>query len=501
MDFRDLLSPSTKRHLQLVEAIYYSPDGAASSDQLLGVLACSMTSLLKDVKSINERQSNLQVIKYKGLYRLKAADHANIRSLYGDILSSSFEYKLIEELLYEESHGIVTMAERVFTSSSNVQRYLKRIEKVFKKTGIRLCYRPLRLEGDEMLIREFYHSYFIEKESGFEIRFPKLTQEQLLTVSKMIMNFLEVNEYRDRYLFQKDAVFRTIISLWRIKNGHSFPQSELRTNCLKSPTLEGLTAFKEMVTKVFSLEVTDDVFRDINWRSFSDACVLNYTHQTQAIAENRKYGEMFEGHRFLVGQFNELMAHALNPSMIDEIARILTVYFYPFYKKKELIIDLRNPRKRFIEGLSKDYTSTTVKVFSLVQQFIEAYSFVPKEAVDYYVYLLVTLVKDSSDIIELQNRKLHFLFIGDVMRLEEQHLVEYIRQSCHGNFELHQFEYRNHDDFDFWQEIKKYDGLITTCLVKNVPDSFPVAVIDALLPAQIIHKVQDLIETCLSDQK
>lgn len=78
--------------------------------------------------------------------------------------------------------------------------------------------------------------------------------------------------------------------------------------------------------------------------------------------------------------------------------------------------------------------------------------------------------------------------------------MENICQSCHGNFELHQFEYRNHDDIDFWQEIKKYDGLITTCLVKNVPDRFPVAVIDALLPVQIIHKVQGLIETCLSDK-
>ena len=127
MDFRTILGTSNKRRLALLEQLYYRRDGW-SSDQLLSELNCSLPILLNDIELINGENPNFQIIKTKGLYRLIVDKTVSLGNLYANILNTCPEFQIIEELLYEECENITALAKKLYLSSSNTQRYLKKIE-------------------------------------------------------------------------------------------------------------------------------------------------------------------------------------------------------------------------------------------------------------------------------------------------------------------------------------------------------------------------------------
>ena len=172
MDFRAVLGTSNKRRLALVEQLYYRRNDW-SSDQLLSELNCSLPILLNDIEWINEEYPSFQITKTKGLYRLEVDKRVNLGYLYANILNNSPEFQIIEELLYEECENITALAKKLYLSSSNTQRYLKKIEKALTQAGMELCYRPLRVEGNEGEIRNFYFRFYRERQISFESTLPK----------------------------------------------------------------------------------------------------------------------------------------------------------------------------------------------------------------------------------------------------------------------------------------------------------------------------------------
>ena len=128
MDFRSILGTSDTRRLELVEKLYYRRDGL-SSDELLSELNCSLPILLNDIDLINEQHSYYLINKVKGLYRLEIDPKVNLGNIYADTLNRSSEFQIIEELLYERCDSITSLSKKLYLSTSNTQRALKKIEK------------------------------------------------------------------------------------------------------------------------------------------------------------------------------------------------------------------------------------------------------------------------------------------------------------------------------------------------------------------------------------
>ena len=76
---------------------------------------------------------------------MKLKEGISIGKLYAEALTHSLEFKILEHLLYESSDNIEGLSKHLYLSSSNTQRYLKKIENDLKRVGIQLCYRPLRI--------------------------------------------------------------------------------------------------------------------------------------------------------------------------------------------------------------------------------------------------------------------------------------------------------------------------------------------------------------------
>lgn len=501
MDFRQVLGTSNRRRLKLIELLYYNR-GGLPSEKIMSELNCSLPILLNDIGLINEQQESFLVEKDKGLYHVELKDDTSIGQLYAEALRNSPEFQIIEELLYERCDNISALSKMVYLSASNTQRCLKKIETDLEKAGIQLCYRPLRLEGKESVIRHFYYRYFMEKQFTLSTVLPNFKDYQLKSIEKFVLEFIGINDLHKKYIFQKRVAYNVFISLWRIRNGHPFAGEELRTEGLLLPKKETITEFRDMVSNVYHLNLTDELMRDCLWLSFSDAIVFSNEHREAALRDNPRYSQLFDDHLKLTDQFIKLLGEeAFDDERKLELTTVLVNEIYLYETDGEFITILRKNRTIFLEMVKLMHRHAVEKVTDIVQKFVREHEiYRAEDFITNYVYVLLTDQVDSLERLASQDKTIHLLLLSELSPTEEAFISTIITQIVYGNYEIHHYE-------DLWdsteklaQKILTYDGLITTGPREGIPKDFPLVSMDPYVTPQSIVAIQNLVNE-LSEQK
>lgn len=493
MDFRAVLGTSNMRRLLLLEKLYYRQEGW-SSVQLLDELNCSLPILLNDIELINAEYPNFQIVKVMGLYRLIIDKSVSLGTLYANFLNTCPEFQIIEELLYEECENITALAKRLFLSSSNTQRYLKKIEKTLLEAGMELCYRPLRIEGNEGEIRNFYYRFYNERQSMFESTLPKLPSSHYHILELYVHDFVRENQIHEKYIFQKRLIYNMYISFWRIKRGHVYPKEELRTEGITLPQGLPYKMLKQAVREVIGLELTSEILRDALWLTFSDAIVFSIPHRELAMKDNLKYQELFMKHYGLVEEFNQLLGDRLTKQNRIDLATVLSNDFYFCNPKGKYIGMLWRNRTTFLQEVSKVYCRGVEKIQSLVENFVTKYQMYQEEDfIRNYIYLLITTEVNSLEWLASQDRLLKILLLSDLTPTEESFLAKQISNEIYGNFLIFHFERLTGGTPNLTRELQNYDGLITTGSSTGLPKDYPVVVIDPFLTMQSKRWIQEMV--------
>lgn len=493
MDFRAVLGSSYKRRLTLVEHLYYRRDGW-SSDQLLSELNCSLPILLNDIEMINEEYPSFQITKTKGLYRLVVDKKVSLGNFYADILNTNPEFQIIEELLYEECENITALAKKLYLSSSNTQRYLKKIEKALTKAGMDLCYRPLRVEGSEGEIRNFYFRFYSERQNAFESTLPKLPPKHYHIIERYIQEFVAINLIHEKYVFQKRLIYNFYISTWRIKNGHEYPKEELRTEGLLLPMDLHYKELKQAVREGADLELTPEMVRDGLWLLFTDSIVFSISHRELAMTDNGKYQQLFMRHYELVEDYNKMLGYRLDKQSRIDLATVLSNDFYLYDPEGHYVCLLWRNRSVFLSEVSRIYRRGVEKVTDLVQKFVTKYQMYQEEDfISNYVYLLITTEERGLGWLASQEPLLRILLLSDLTPTEESFLSKQISNTIYGNFLIFHFEKLSGGTPQLHTELKNYDCLITTGSAEGLPENYPVVVIDPFLTRQSTHWIQETI--------
>lgn len=492
MNFRDILGVSNLRHLRLVELLYACRIGL-SSDQLLEELECSLSVLLKDVKLINSQQDAFRIVKYKGLYQLQIKSHVSINRLYADTIQQSPEFQIIEELLYEECENIIDLSKKLFLSPSKTQRNLKKIESVLLKTGITLQYRPLRLEGNESVIRHMYYRYFIEKSDRLDSLYRDLKEFQIKAITELVNQFIQVNKLEDNYISRKRLGYNMYISLWRIKNGHYYPNLELNSD-LMLPERQILDAFKRMALEVFRVKLSSDKIKDCLWLSYADVVVASKTQLNSALRREDEYASYYYRHLELVEEFDSLLNFSLGNDKKQELAIVLMNEHRIYEPDGQLIDILFRQRRIFLDKLSETHDQAVKKVKKIVDHFVRRYQIYQEEDFNWnYVYLLITMVPQSLTLLASCDRPLKLLLLSELSPTEEFFLGSQIENQIYGNFEVHYVEKKLTNVNINRSELEKYDALITSSSVEEVPEEYPTVVIDPFLTNQDVYQLQQLV--------
>ncbi|GCF94384.1 hypothetical protein NRIC_22750 [Enterococcus florum] len=493
MDFREILGTSNRRRLSLIELLYYKKEGLPS-DQLLNELDCSLPILLNDVKLVNEQQDSFFIEKYKGLYRLTIIGRVSIGKLYAETLINSPEFQIIEQLLYEECDNITSLAERLFLSVSNTQRYLKKAESALAKAGIRLHYRPLRLEGKESVIRHFFYRYYIEKQNAFENVLPMLKDYQFETIEKFIVEFININKLYKKYIFQKRLIYNIYVSLWRIKNGHEYPKEELRTNALELPSKEVCNGLSSTASELFRLHLTDDIMRDCLWLQFSDCVIFSNEHRNNALQDNPRYRKLFNQHMELVERYNGLIGEAMGTQQLIDLNTVLMNDCYMYEPDGEFFAIIRRSRQRFIAVVSIMHKHAVEQIDKIVREFVHQHQIYQSEDfIMNYIYLLLTGDVDSLELLAKRKRNLRLLLLSDLTPTEEEFIAKHIKGIVYGNYEIFFFESVVDGNDGMYTEMLNYDALLTTGSVEGLPDDFPVIMMDPYVTPDSIIQIQNLV--------
>ncbi|REC32445.1 hypothetical protein CF160_08260 [Enterococcus pseudoavium] len=497
MNFREVLGTSSLRRLRFVELLYANQAGLPS-DQLLEELECSLPILLKDVKLINDDQDDFHIEKFKGLYQIQVKPHVSINRLYADILQQSPEFQIIEELLYEKCSSISDLADKLYLSASNTQRYLKKIEMALKKAEIKLDYRPLRIEGKENVIRHFYYRYFLEKSDRLESLFVGLKDYQIKSITNLVDQFIQVNHLENRHIFRKRLSYNIYISLWRIKNQRFYPQNELASP-LSLPDEATLEAFERMVLDVFRVRLTEEQIKDCLWLSYADMLVFSQDQWKSAMKQSRSYRDLYQKHSELVEEFNHLIGNSLSEAEVSELTIIL-VNDQRMYSPKGRYLDiLYRQRGIFLEKMMETHYQAVKKVLKIAESFVKKYRiYQENDFIWNYTYLLITMVPKSLNLLANADQPLKILLLSELSPTEETFLADQIEERIYGNFKIHFVEERSRDSRIEIHELQKYDALITSSSVEEVPYDYPTVIIDPFLTSQNIVQLQQLISD-LSD--
>lgn len=493
MDFRGVLGTSNKRRLALLEQLYYRREGW-SSDQLLSELNCSLPILLNDIELINEEYPSFQITKTKGLYRLEVDKKMSLGNLYANILNTSPEFQIIEELLYEECENITALGKKLYLSSSNTQRYLKKIEKALTDAGMELSYRPLRVEGNEGEIRNFYYRFYSERQKAFESTLPKLPPKHYHIIEQYVQEFVRVNQIHEKYVFQKRLLYNFYISTWRIKNGHTFPKEELRTEGLILPMDLSYKKLKQAVREGAELELTTEMVRDGLWLLFSDSIVFSSPHRELAMLDNEKYQQLFMKHYELVEAYNKMLGYRLDKQSRINLATVLSNDFYLYDPQGQYVCLLWRNRTVFLAEVADVYSRGVEKVEKLVRAFTDKYQMYQEE--DFlrnYTYLLITTEERSMEWLAQQEPLLQILLLSDLTPTEESFLAKQISDAIYGNFLILHFEKLSGGTPQLQEELKHYDCLITTGSAEGLPQDYPVVVIDPFLTKESTRWIQEMV--------
>lgn len=493
MDFRTILGTSNKRRLLLLEQLYYRRDGW-SSDQLLSQLDCSLPILLNDIELINSEHPNFQIAKIKGLYRIILEKPFSLGFLYANFLNTCPEFQIIEELLYEECENITALSRKLYLSSSNTQRYLKKIEQTFAEAGMELCYRPLRLEGDEGEIRNFYYRFYTERQSAFETTLPKLPTSHYNVLEEYVNDFTKLNLIHQKYIFQKRLIYNMYISFWRIKSGHIYPQENLRTKGILLPKGVSYKKLKQVVKEGVGLDLTPEMVRDTLWLTFSDSIVFSNEHRVLTMADNAKYRRLFMLHYSLAEEFDQMLGNRLANKDRINLATVLSNDFYYCNPQGKYIGVLWRNRSVFLQEVSKVYSRGVQKVRELVERFVTKYHMYQEEDfIQNYMYLLITAEIYSLEWLASQDQQLKVLLLSDLTPTEESFLGKQIYESIYGNYTIIHFEQLIGGAPNLKEELKNYDCLITTGSAEGLPEEYPVVIIDPFLTNQSRTWIQEMI--------
>lgn len=494
MDFRTTLGTSNKRRLLLLEHLYYRRDGL-SSDQLLSLLNCSLPILLNDIDLINSEKPNVvQIVKVKGLFRIIMDKSISLGVIYADFLNACPEFQIIEELLYEECENITALSKKLYLSSSNTQRYLKKIETTLTKAGMQLHYRPLRIEGNEGEIRNFYYRFYTERQSAFESTLPKLPPDHYYIIEKYVQEFIDMNCIHEKYVYEKRLIYNMYISFWRLKRGHRFPKEELRTNAILLPTGLAYKKLKQALREGVGLELTIEMVRDALWLTFSDAIVFSLLHRDVALLENPRYRRLFTQHYALAKEFDEMLGNRLSNLNRLDIATVLCNDFYLCDPNGKYIGVLWRNRSVFVQEASKVYRRGVQKIRELVERFVSRHNMYQEEDfIQNYMYLLITTEVYSMDWLASQDQPLKILLLSDLSPTEETFLAKQISEKVYGNFTITHFEKLSGGLPNLKEELKNYDCLITTGSSEGLPKDYPVVVIDPFITNQSRNFIQETI--------
>lgn len=490
MNFRSLLSSEQRRHMQLLELLYYYTDGR-SNEAILSTLGCARSVLWNDIQRINANWTDLQIIHESSMIKLQLSEHFCFNKIYSDIIQSSSEFQILESLLYEQHKNMDELANLLFISRSYTQRTLKKLEALLKPAHIYIKHRPLRLVGDEGVIRHLFFQYFSTKYYNTGIQLPTIQDYPQAIIEQLIGEVARKNNLTCSYTIKNLLTYHFYISMWRIKNGHVFFQHDPVSSFIQLPSKKMIQECHLTTREFFSVNLTEKNLKEALWLLYSDALILSTDHHAFANKHNKNYVKNFQRNQALVSAFTDFHQLHMSKKKQEQLTAILhnATSIYP--EDGVCIEILKTIHISYNAGIKAYYPQLLEKTLHIVKAHEKKFHALEEEDfTDMYAYLLITTFPEIMIKMNLANRPLKILLISTFSGIFERYLKYQIEAMAIGNFDitiLDSFDLEAHKIYHL------FDMIISTETVNGIPTDFPIVYCDVRLTWRSAKQIQERI--------
>lgn len=496
MNLRGLLKRDSQRQLHLIETLYYSQH-PRSSEELSKTVQCTIPALLSDIRAINAQSDYYKVVRENSLYRLELKDNASIDALYSNLITHSVAFRILETIFFEECYTLSELSSKLFCSLTTIQASMKDLQETLKQWKITIQRRPFRLTGNEIAIRHLLFLYFSEKKVVRD-NTPRLSSEFFDYGEEVVRSMIAENNFSVS-LAQYNRLSTTFfINLVRIANGHRIPTRSLRSTSVVPPSQRTIHQFGTYLRKDLNMIYSEDVMKDSFWLLYSDLFLLGENQRVKALETNFKLAYHYETHFEFADKLSRMLTVPLTEHHKETLATILINQHLFHAQTKEFISLVQDRKKDCLHLLETFHAHCVHQLRNLVIEFTNDYQlFGSQEFIDNYIYQIIATVPSCLNGMKKTEKPLDMLIISKDSTMQESLLIELIRFSIRGNYEIHQIDLHQLKNDSYLEVFQKYDLVISTSTF-DVPDcQTPIIAVELCPSIQSLNRIQNLIDQAI----
>lgn len=164
-----IINSVLRRELKIIQYLYENK-GLHPIKDLMELTGVTEKTIRADIHRINKDFPRLHIEKgVKSQVELKCSDHVGLEYVYRKTMESAIRFQFLESLLVNGNRPIHFYVENLFISESFVRKLVHEWNRAFKRNKFDISIttsNALNIEGDEILIRQVYSCYLMEKYGG-----------------------------------------------------------------------------------------------------------------------------------------------------------------------------------------------------------------------------------------------------------------------------------------------------------------------------------------------
>lgn len=195
----NLLSKKTQNYLFIIKHLYLED---IKINFFIKSTDTSRLTVISTIDSLNQiiHPSEIKIINDDFSLVIPAYDSYD--HCVSKILTDSIELTILEKIFFEEKHSYLSLSEELFISESTFRRTIAHLNKRLDYFNMTIKTRPLRIVGEERLIRLFFFRLFIEKYGAYNPPFKKSDIEYIKQFYHLKIPFLKREKnMQDEYNF------------------------------------------------------------------------------------------------------------------------------------------------------------------------------------------------------------------------------------------------------------------------------------------------------------
>lgn len=490
MELRHLLSRDQQRQLALL-SFFYEGDFFATEADLLGLTQVTAGILQQDLAQLEQAYPELAVSKNEQGYRLIQHTPLSFNLIKARLLNQCPHISLLRLLLFENCPSQAQAAARLFLSSSTTHRYLEQLALTLAAWEIRIEYRPLRLEGNEVKIRRLYTALYRQIQLWSESFFATPNQDratrQFLTAYLHAQGLPESN-----YVIDKLFVSYFVASIRQCR-GHILRQPK-KHPFLLDPAPYLTTQIENGLTEI---PVNQLEQQDLLWLLFEDYYLFRPEYYQRALETNPRLQGVERFNRdflaFLQAHYRLDYSLAHQEALLFQFASENEVFGPP----KDMLQILRHPRQFFLKKTERFYPVEVADLKRSIRNFFATRHEVLTE--EFLEHLLYLVLQEMPEIV-LNRLPLRILVMSDLSASHNAHLMGVLQKHLGANLRFQTLDKVFYHDEELVDHFKLFDLILTTLMPSQNMHDLPVMVIPSFMDFQELDRIHRKIQEIRSQK-